>query len=203
MQRSGWDCASSGAPLWEVSWRGPPINVVPNRRPVLATLLGIAICRVLIRPGWRTAHVPQLASSTKRPPWSASQAYQHSRSRQRPRAPRPRCSHLCPRRPRPDSPIPRSLPASAARPTCCLSAQPCLVCQQTPCDAHHLKFAQPRALGRKVSDEFTVPLCPVAETAAPHRMGAALTYARRYAMVGRHGLERGPEPDTYAAIQER
>jgi hypothetical protein len=25
--------------------------------------------------------------------------------------------------------------------------------------AHHLKFAQPTALGRKVSDEFTVPLC--------------------------------------------
>ncbi|WP_409192577.1 ERF family protein [Bradyrhizobium sp. RDM4] len=37
--------------------------------------------------------------------------------------------------------------------------QPCLVCQQSPCDAHHLKFAQPRTLGRKVSDEFTVPLC--------------------------------------------
>ncbi|MCK1675333.1 ERF family protein [Bradyrhizobium sp. 150] len=37
--------------------------------------------------------------------------------------------------------------------------QPCLICKQTPCDAHHLKFAQPRALGRKVSDEFTVPLC--------------------------------------------
>ncbi|MCP1834171.1 hypothetical protein J2R76_002508 [Bradyrhizobium sp. USDA 4532] len=37
--------------------------------------------------------------------------------------------------------------------------QPCLVCRQSPCDAHHLKFAQPRALGRKVSDEFTVPLC--------------------------------------------
>ncbi|MGY3483132.1 hypothetical protein ACVW1C_001015 [Bradyrhizobium sp. USDA 4011] len=37
--------------------------------------------------------------------------------------------------------------------------QPCLVCQQSPCDAHHLKFAQPKALGRKVSDEFTVPLC--------------------------------------------
>jgi len=40
-----------------------------------------------------------------------------------------------------------------------VAAQPCLVCQRTPCDAHHLKFAQPRALGRKVSDEFTVPLC--------------------------------------------
>jgi hypothetical protein len=37
--------------------------------------------------------------------------------------------------------------------------QACLICKQTPCDAHHLKFAQPRALGRKVSDEFTVPLC--------------------------------------------
>jgi hypothetical protein len=37
--------------------------------------------------------------------------------------------------------------------------QPCLICQQTPSDPHHLKFAQQRALGRKVSDEFTVPLC--------------------------------------------
>ena len=40
-----------------------------------------------------------------------------------------------------------------------VASQSCLVCQRTPCDAHHLKFAQPRALGRKVSDEFTVPLC--------------------------------------------
>lgn len=38
-------------------------------------------------------------------------------------------------------------------------SQGCLVCQRTPADAHHLKFAQPRTLGRKVSDEFTVPLC--------------------------------------------
>jgi len=40
-----------------------------------------------------------------------------------------------------------------------VAAQPCLICRRSPCDAHHLKFAQPRALGRKVSDEFTVPLC--------------------------------------------
>jgi hypothetical protein len=40
-----------------------------------------------------------------------------------------------------------------------VAAQPCLICQRSPCDAHHLKFAQPRSLGRKVSDEFTVPLC--------------------------------------------
>lgn len=40
-----------------------------------------------------------------------------------------------------------------------VAAQPCLVCSRTPSDAHHLKFAQPRAMARKVSDEFTVPLC--------------------------------------------
>jgi hypothetical protein len=40
-----------------------------------------------------------------------------------------------------------------------VGAQPCLVCRRIPSDAHHLKFAQSRALGRKVSDEFTVPLC--------------------------------------------
>jgi hypothetical protein len=40
-----------------------------------------------------------------------------------------------------------------------VSAQPCLACGRSPSDAHHLKFAQGRALGRKVSDEFTVPLC--------------------------------------------
>jgi hypothetical protein len=40
-----------------------------------------------------------------------------------------------------------------------VASQPCLICQRTPCDAHHLKFAQPKALGRKVGDEFTVPVC--------------------------------------------
>lgn len=40
-----------------------------------------------------------------------------------------------------------------------VAEQPCLICNRSPCDAHHLKFAQPHTLGRKVSDEFTVPLC--------------------------------------------
>jgi hypothetical protein len=40
-----------------------------------------------------------------------------------------------------------------------VASQACLICRRTPCDAHHLKFAQPKALGRKVSDEFTVPVC--------------------------------------------
>jgi hypothetical protein len=37
--------------------------------------------------------------------------------------------------------------------------QPCLICGRRPSDPHHLRFAQSGALGRKVSDEFTVPLC--------------------------------------------
>jgi hypothetical protein len=40
-----------------------------------------------------------------------------------------------------------------------VAKQACLICGRRPADAHHLRFAQPPALGRKVSDEFTVPLC--------------------------------------------
>jgi len=40
-----------------------------------------------------------------------------------------------------------------------VAKQPCLICGRPPSDAHHVRFAQSRALGRKVSDEFTVPLC--------------------------------------------
>ena len=40
-----------------------------------------------------------------------------------------------------------------------VAQQACLVCGRKPCDPHHLGFTQPRALGRKVSDEFAVPLC--------------------------------------------
>jgi len=40
-----------------------------------------------------------------------------------------------------------------------VATRACLVCGRKPSDAHHLRFAQPRAMGRKVSDEFTVPLC--------------------------------------------
>jgi hypothetical protein len=40
-----------------------------------------------------------------------------------------------------------------------ITTQPCVVCGRTPSEAHHVRFAQPRALGRKVSDEYTVPVC--------------------------------------------
>jgi hypothetical protein len=40
-----------------------------------------------------------------------------------------------------------------------VGANPCLICEECPCHAHHVTFAQPRGLSVKVSDEFTVPLC--------------------------------------------
>ena len=40
-----------------------------------------------------------------------------------------------------------------------VASLPCLVCGRAPSHAHHLRFAQPRAMGRKVSDEWVVPLC--------------------------------------------
>jgi ERF superfamily len=46
----------------------------------------------------------------------------------------------------------------------------CLVCGRKPSDPHHLGFTQPRALGRKVSDEFAVPLCR-SHHRAVHRAG--------------------------------
>ena len=43
--------------------------------------------------------------------------------------------------------------------------QPCVVCGRAPADRHHLRFAQPRVLGQKVSDEYTVdatrPVCGI------------------------------------------
>jgi hypothetical protein len=55
-----------------------------------------------------------------------------------------------------------------------VTTQPCLICGRTPADPHHLRFAQHRALGRKVSDEWVVALCR-----GHHRE------------VHRHGDERG------------
>jgi len=52
---------------------------------------------------------------------------------------------------------------------------PCLVCGRAPSQAHHLRFAQPRALGSKVSDEWAVPLCNLHHRAL-HDCGAEETW---------------------------
>ncbi len=55
--------------------------------------------------------------------------------------------------------LPKTLRRRSKAHLALVAGQPCLICQRTPSDAHHLKFAQPHAMGLKVSDEFTVPLC--------------------------------------------
>jgi ERF superfamily len=51
-----------------------------------------------------------------------------------------------------------------------VAKQPCLICGRKPSDPHHLRYLQPRALGRKASDEFTVPLCRIHHRLV-HRVG--------------------------------
>ena len=58
-----------------------------------------------------------------------------------------------------------------------VAKRPCLICGRQPSDAHHLRFAQSRALGRKVSDEFTVPLCR-GHHREVHRCGDEATWWR-------------------------
>jgi hypothetical protein len=83
-----------------------------------------------------------------------------------------------------------------------VAMQPCLVCARQPSDAHHPRFTQSRALGRKVSDEFTVPLCR-GHHRAVHRCGDEVawwqkagldpTVAARDLWLQTHPLASGPE----------
>ena len=56
-----------------------------------------------------------------------------------------------------------------------VARQACVVCGRTPAEAHHLRFAQPRALGRKVSDEYTVPVCRLRHREL-HRYGDEISW---------------------------
>ena len=62
-----------------------------------------------------------------------------------------------------------------------VAAQACLVCGRQPSDPHHLGFAQPRALGRKVSDEFAVPLCRTHHRQV-HRCGNEVEWWNRFGL---------------------
>jgi ERF superfamily protein len=56
-----------------------------------------------------------------------------------------------------------------------VTRQPCLVCGRLPSDSHHLTFAQPRALGHRVSDEFIIPVCRIHHREL-HRSGDEATW---------------------------
>jgi hypothetical protein len=92
--------------------------------------------------------------------------------------------------------------------------QPCLLCGRKPSDAHHIRFVQPRALGRKASDEFAVPLCR-SHHRAVHRAGDEKAWwkqagidpikvARKLWKITR--IDEGriePEPTVQAAAADR
>jgi hypothetical protein len=56
-----------------------------------------------------------------------------------------------------------------------VAQQACLIWGRKQSDPHHLRYLQPRALGRKVSDEFAVPLCR-SHHRAVHRAGDEQTW---------------------------
>jgi len=62
-----------------------------------------------------------------------------------------------------------------------VAKQACLVCGRQPSDPHHLRYMQARALGRKASDEFTVPLCRVHHREV-HRVADERTWWTRMAL---------------------
>jgi hypothetical protein len=82
--------------------------------------------------------------------------------------------------------------------------KPCLVCGRRPSDPHHLRFAQSRAMGRKVSDEFTVPLCR-GHHRELHRSGDEAAWWRKQAIDPAAAaralwLESHPLPSTGSGV---
>lgn len=61
-------------------------------------------------------------------------------------------------------------------------SKPCIVCGRAPAHAHHIRFAQPRAMGMKVSDEFTVPVCAIHHDEL-HRTGDERAWWARHGII--------------------
>src|SRR5690349_16581670 len=72
----------------------------------------------------------------------------------------------------------------------CLGRHEIATVQTTAIDADHalirLTTTLVHASGEWVSSDW--PVCPISETSAPHRLGSALTYARRYALFTLVGI---------------
>jgi DNA recombination protein Rad52 len=81
--------------------------------------------------------------------------------------------------------------------------QPCLICGRRPAHAHHIRFAQPRAMGLKVSDEFTVPLC-AGHHDALHKTGDERAWWARHGIIEplKFASACGPHPGSVAKRAE-
>jgi hypothetical protein len=89
-----------------------------------------------------------------------------------------------------------------------IASQPCLVCGRTPSDAHHVKFSEQRAMGRKVSDKFTVPVCRLHHREL-HRRGDERTWWAEHEIeplavaANLWSLTRKTTPDVGAVSEDR
>lgn len=91
-------------------------------------------------------------------------------------------------------------------------SNPCVICGRTPVHAHHLRFAQKRAMGMKVSDEFTVPLCSIHHDAI-HKTGDERAWWARHGVIEplklaeklwmRFRGQEDPNPETKSENQDR
>jgi ERF superfamily len=89
-----------------------------------------------------------------------------------------------------------------------VAQQTCLICARKPADPHHLRFMQPRGLGLKVSDEFTVPLCRTHHREA-HHAGDERVWWQRFGIdpikvawklwEATRGAKKGVQPEAPAA----
>ena len=85
-----------------------------------------------------------------------------------------------------------------------VASQACLICGRQPSDPHHVRFAQPRAIGMKVSDEFTVPLCR-GHHRQLHQAGNEVTWWEGYRIRPLEiakGLWEQTHPQSAAAMPE-
>jgi DNA recombination protein Rad52 len=84
-----------------------------------------------------------------------------------------------------------------------VASHPCLICGRTPSHAHHIRYAQPRGLSLKVSDEFTVPLCAIHHS-ENHATGDERTWWERHKIdplaIARALWSRGRMPPTAPTV---
>lgn len=84
--------------------------------------------------------------------------------------------------PRPAYLLPKEKRIRDAEHLAFVRTQACLVCGRRPVHAHHLRFAQPRGMGLKVSDEFTVPVCSTHHDEL-HRTGDERAWWARHGII--------------------
>ena len=81
-----------------------------------------------------------------------------------------------------------------------IARQPCTVCGRKPCEAHHLRFAQPRALGRRVSDDSRCPCAASIIVSSTARVTSAHGGTRPISIQCRSPSDSGSTPGAFSRL---